>query len=56
MLEVSEVGNMVGKAEFKVALPDLRVGLINAQYDLRNADFPVIIGPPAMTAWPPTRW
>ncbi|MCB0947148.1 MAG: hypothetical protein KDB49_20240, partial [Mycobacterium sp.] len=43
MLEVSEVGNMVGKAEFKAALPDLRVGLINAQYDLRNADFPVII-------------
>ena len=24
-------------------MPDLRVGLINAQYDLRDADFPVII-------------
>ena len=27
----------------KAAIPDLRVGLINAQYDLRDADFPVII-------------
>ena len=43
MLEVSEVGNKVGKKEFAAAIPDLRVGLINAQYDLREADFPVII-------------
>ena len=43
MLEVAEVGNTISKADYKKAVPDLRVGLINAQYDLRNADFPVII-------------
>ena len=43
MLEVSEVGNKVGKADYKAAVPDLRVGLVNAQYDLRLADFPVVI-------------
>ena len=43
MLEVSEVGNKVGKKEFDAAIPKLRVGLINAQYDLRDANFPVII-------------
>ncbi len=43
MLEVAEVGNKISKAEYKKAVPDLRVGLINAQYDLRHADFPVII-------------
>ena len=43
MLEVCEVGNSVSKEEYDAAIPDLRVGLINAQYDLRSADFPVII-------------
>lgn len=43
MLEVSEVGNKVSKEDYKAAIPDLRVGLINAQYDLKDADFPVII-------------
>lgn len=43
MLEVSEVGNKIGKEEYKAAIPDLRVGLINAQYDLHKADFPVIV-------------
>ena len=43
MLEVCEVGNSVGKEDYQAAIPDLRVGLINAQYDLRSADFPVII-------------
>ena len=43
MLEVSEVGNAIGKAEYKAAIPELRVGLINAQYDLRDANFPVVI-------------
>ena len=43
MLEVSEVGNTIDKAEYEAAIPDLRVGLINAQYDLRDADFPVVI-------------
>ncbi len=43
MLEVCEVGNRVSKEDYKAAVPDLRVALINAQYDLRNADFPVVI-------------
>ena len=43
MLEVCEVGNKVSKEDYKAAIPALRVGLINAQYDLRNADFPVVI-------------
>ena len=43
MLEVCEVGNAVGRDEYKAAIPGLRVGLINAQYDLRSADFPVVI-------------
>ncbi len=43
MLEVSEVGNRVQKEPYKAAVPELRVGLVNAQYDLRNADFPVVI-------------
>ena len=43
MLEVAEVGNQVGKEEYNAAIPDLRVGLINAQYDLRHANFRVII-------------
>ncbi|MCH9640570.1 MAG: polyphosphate:AMP phosphotransferase [Actinomycetia bacterium] len=43
MLEVSEVGNKISKADYQAAIPELRVGLINAQYDLRDADFPVII-------------
>ena len=43
MLEVSEVGNTVSKEDYRAAIPDLRVGLINAQYDLRDADFPVVI-------------
>ena len=43
MLEVCEVGNTVSKEDYKAAIPALRVGLINAQYDLRDADFPVII-------------
>ena len=51
MLEVSEVGNEVGNAQYKSAIPDLRVGLINAQYDLRDADFPVIIWIAAGSWW-----
>lgn len=43
MLEVCEVGNKVSREDYKAAVPDLRVALINAQYDLRNADFPVVI-------------
>jgi AMP-polyphosphate phosphotransferase len=44
MLEVYEVGNTVDKAEYQAAIPELRVGLVNAQYDLlREAGFPVVI-------------
>jgi polyphosphate:AMP phosphotransferase len=43
MLAAAEVGNQLGKEEFKAVVPDLRVGLLNAQFDLRTADFPVII-------------
>ena len=43
MLAAAEVGNRLSKQEYKDAVPDLRVGLVNAQYDLRNADFPVIV-------------
>lgn len=43
MLAAAEVGNRLSKQEYKQVVPDLRVGLVNAQYDLRNADFPVVI-------------
>jgi len=43
VLEVCEVGNKISKEDYDAAIPDLRVGLINAQYDLRDANFPVII-------------
>jgi polyphosphate:AMP phosphotransferase len=43
MLEKSEVGNRLSKAEFKALEPQLRVDLINAQYDLRSADFGVML-------------
>ena len=43
VLASAEVGNRLGKEEFKRAVPDLRVGLLNAQFDLRSADFPVIV-------------
>ncbi len=43
MLEVAEVGNKVPKDQYKEVVPELRVGLVNAQYDLRNADFPLLI-------------
>ncbi|MDH3958050.1 MAG: polyphosphate:AMP phosphotransferase [Actinomycetota bacterium] len=41
MLEASEVGNKMSKEEFKAVEPQLRVDLVNAQYDLRSADFGV---------------
>ena len=43
MLEIAEVGNKINKATFEAEVPDLRVGLVNAEYDLRDADFPVVI-------------
>lgn len=43
MLEASEVGNKMSKEEFKATEPQLRVDLVNAQYDLRSADFGVSV-------------
>lgn len=43
MFEGAEVGNQLSKEEYKTLTPQLRVDLINAQYDLRTAEFPVIL-------------
>jgi polyphosphate:AMP phosphotransferase len=43
VLEVAEVGNAIAKGEYKTAIPELRLNLVNAQYDLRDADFSVVI-------------
>ncbi len=43
MFEALEIGNTLSKDAYKAQIPDLRVNLINAQYDLREADFPVVI-------------
>lgn len=43
MFEAVEIGNRLSKDDFNARVPDLRVNLINAQYDLREANFPVII-------------
>ena len=43
MLDAAEVGNQLSKEEYREVVPPLRVGLVNAQYDLRDAGFPVVI-------------
>jgi polyphosphate:AMP phosphotransferase len=43
MLAAAEVGNRLGKEEFRALVPELRVRLLNAQFDLAAADFPVIV-------------
>ena len=43
MFETAELGLKIDKEEYEQLLPQLRVELINAQYDLRKADFPVLI-------------
>lgn len=43
MLEAAEVGNAISKEEYRAAVPQLRLDLVNAQYELRDADFPVVI-------------
>ena len=43
MLEAAEQGLKVSKDEYAAAEPGLRVDLINAQYDLQNADFSVVL-------------
>ena len=43
MFDAIETDQKLSKSDYEAQLLDLRVGLINAQYDLRHADFPVII-------------
>jgi len=43
MFETAEVGSQVSKEEYEAQVPLLRVDLINTQYDLRNADFPILV-------------
>jgi len=41
--EQAKTSNRVSKEEFKAAEPGLRMELVNAQYDLQSADFPVVV-------------
>ncbi len=43
MFENAETGSTVDKEMFKKRVPGLRVDLLNAQFDLRQADFSVLI-------------
>jgi len=43
MLTEAAAGNTITKADFEAALPDLRLRLLNAQFDLSAADFPVVV-------------
>ncbi|MEQ8316322.1 MAG: polyphosphate:AMP phosphotransferase [Phycisphaerales bacterium] len=43
MFENAETGSTVDKDVFKKRVPGLRVDLLNAQFDLRDADFSVLI-------------
>jgi polyphosphate:AMP phosphotransferase len=43
VFEAAEIGSRIEKQEYEDELPALRTSLINAQYDLREADFPVLI-------------
>lgn len=43
MLAAAERGDALTKDAFKEMVPDLRVGLLNAQFDLAQADFPLLV-------------
>src|SRR5262245_59872882 len=43
MLEAAEVGNEVSKKQYEARITQLRVDLLNAQFDLREASFSVVI-------------
>lgn len=43
MLESAETGRSLSKAEYDAVVPDLRVDLVNAQYDLKDAAFGVLV-------------
>jgi polyphosphate:AMP phosphotransferase len=43
VFEAAELGSRISKDEFDRELPQLRVDLVNAQYDIRDAEFPVLV-------------
>jgi polyphosphate:AMP phosphotransferase len=43
MFEVAELGQKISKAEYKKAVPQLREGLLDAQFRLRSAKFRVVV-------------
>ena len=43
MFEAAEIGAKVSKEDYQAALPQLRADLVNAQFDLKKADFPVLL-------------
>ncbi len=43
MFEAAEVGSEVPKDEYEAQLDQLRIDLVNAQYDLQRAEFPVLV-------------
>ncbi|HBP22013.1 MAG TPA: polyphosphate kinase, partial [Planctomycetes bacterium] len=43
MFETAEIGQRVGKKEFKTRLPALREALLMAQVQIREAGIPVLI-------------
>jgi len=43
LFEAAELGSQIEKQEFQAEVPGLRVDLVNLQYELREAPFPVLI-------------
>jgi polyphosphate:AMP phosphotransferase len=43
LFEAAEVGHKVSKADYQAQLPELRAGLLEAQQQLRDAGFPLIV-------------
>ena len=40
VLDTEETGDTIDRESYQQALPDLRMELINIQYELQHADFP----------------
>lgn len=43
MFEMAELGHQLNKADYRARVPELRTLLLEAQFALRKADFPVIV-------------